>query len=426
MVTQSVLLQAELSALVGAEHVYSATSGDVVDGLQPQLIVEPADIEEVSAVMRWANDAGVHLLPRGGRTKVGWGNAPRAAELILSTCRLNQVLEHAWGDMTASVQAGCTVAAFNQQLAEHNQQLALDPLWPHQATIGGVLAANDSGALRLRYGSLRDLIIGITVVLPDGTIARSGGKVVKNVAGYDLPKLLTGSFGTLGVIVDATFRLYPLPQALRTMTINVPTAVLANDLLLRVLDSTLVPVSVQLRAGTDQPVQVDVCFVGSTAAMNVQSEQLARLCLTMDCSAATAADELVPWQAREALWRDDPDAVICKTSLLPTQQAQLVGEVERLTGALRLKWDLVAQALGVGTLRLAGANEQVVLVAVKLLRSWVEALGGSLVVLSCPAAVKQRIDVWGSSPAALPVMRRVKEHFDPQGILNPGRFVGGI
>ncbi|MBA3946371.1 MAG: FAD-binding oxidoreductase [Herpetosiphonaceae bacterium] len=424
--TQSVLLQAELSALVGAAHASATSSDDMVDGLQPQLIVEPGDVDELSAVLRWANDAGVHVLPRGGGTKQGWGNAPHGGELILSTRRLNQVLEHAWGDMTASAQAGCTVEAFNLRLAEHGQQLALDPLWPNQATIGGVLSVNDSGALRLRYGSLRDLIIGITIVLPDGTIARSGGKVVKNVAGYDLPKLLTGSFGTLGVIVDATFRLYPLPHALRTVTINAPNAALANELLLRVLDSTLVPVSMQLRAGSGRPLQLDICFVGSTAAINVQTEQLARLCLAMGCVAETAADELVPWQAREALWAGDSGAVVCKMSLLPAQQALLVAEVERLTTALRLQWELVTQAVGVGTVRLAGANDQVLMVGLKLLRSWAEAQGGSLVVLAAPTTVKQRIDVWGQAPAALPVMRRVKEHFDPHGILNPGRFVGGI
>ena len=150
------------------------------------------------------------MIPRGGGTKLGWANSPARAGLILSTARLTEVIEHAWADLTVSVGAGCTVQRLQEALAQHGQRLALDPLWPEKATVGGVLSTNDSGALRLRFGALRDLIIGVTVALPDGTLASSGGKVVKNVAGYDLPKLVTGALGTLGVITRAVFRLHPL------------------------------------------------------------------------------------------------------------------------------------------------------------------------------------------------------------------------
>jgi glycolate oxidase FAD binding subunit len=171
-----------------------------------------------SRALKIATGAGLQVIPRGGATKMDWGNPPRSGELMLSTRRLNRVVEHAWGDMTATVEAGCTLQQLQQTLAEHGQRLALDPLWPEQATIGGILATNDSGPLRIRFGSLRDLIIGITLALPDGTLAKSGGKVVKNVAGYDLPKLATGSLGTLGIITQAIFRLHPVPRESRTLS----------------------------------------------------------------------------------------------------------------------------------------------------------------------------------------------------------------
>src|SRR2546425_8105735 len=157
-------------------------------------------------------------MPGGGGTRRGGSTRRGGAALILSPARLDRVLEPAGGDMTATVQAGCTVEHFQRTLAEHRQRLALDALWPKRATIGGMLAANDSGALRVRFGALRDLIIGITLALPDGTLAKSGGKVVKNVAGYDLPKLATGSLGTLGAITEAVVRLHPVPPESRTLT----------------------------------------------------------------------------------------------------------------------------------------------------------------------------------------------------------------
>src|SRR5437763_1191827 len=172
-------------------------------------VVEPGSVDEVATLLRDASRDGLAVIPRGGGTKLDWGRPPRRADLVLSTVRLDRVLEHAWGDMTATVEAGCTVARLQHALAEHGQRLACDPLWPERATIGGILAASDNGPLRARFGALRDLIIGVTLVLADGTVAKSGGKVVKNVAGYDLPKLATGSFGTLAVITQAVFRLHP-------------------------------------------------------------------------------------------------------------------------------------------------------------------------------------------------------------------------
>src|SRR6267143_2379818 len=207
-------LRYKLIALVGNDYVHASPAADAVAGAQPRLVIEPGTEVELAEVLRLSNEAGLAVIPRGSGTKLGWGNPPARADLILSTARLTEIIEHACADLTVSVEAGCTIQRLQETLAQHGQHLALDPLWPEKATVGGVLSTNDSGALRLRFGALRDLIIGATVALPDGTLASSGGKVVKNVAGYDLPKLVTGALGTLGVITCAVFRVHPLRRFL--------------------------------------------------------------------------------------------------------------------------------------------------------------------------------------------------------------------
>ena len=202
----------DLRTITGAGHLRSAGVGDSVAGVQPQMVFEPGNETELAAALQCAQAAGLCVIPRGGGTKTGWGNRPVRADLILSTARLNRVIEHAWADLTVSVEAGCKIQNLQNTLAQHGQRIAVDPLWPERATVAGMLSTNDSGTLRIRYGALRDLIIGVTIALPDGTLASSGGKVVKNVAGYDLPKLVTGALGTLGVITRAIFRLHPLPR----------------------------------------------------------------------------------------------------------------------------------------------------------------------------------------------------------------------
>src|SRR5215471_15513456 len=182
-------IKERLATAVGSQNLRTATAGDSVCGVPPQFVAEPENEEQLASLLSCADDTGVAVVPRGRGTKLDWGNPPERAEVILSTARLDRVLEHAWADLTVSVEAGCTVAKLQETLAKHGQRLAIDALWPERGTIGGLLSTNDSGPLRLRFGSLRDLVIGVTIALPDGTVASSGGKVVKNVAGYDLPKL---------------------------------------------------------------------------------------------------------------------------------------------------------------------------------------------------------------------------------------------
>src|SRR5580692_6114339 len=248
MPTPLLHIENEFRTVLAPDSLRAATSADAVCGRQPQLVVEPADEQQLAAVLRLATGAGLAVIPRGGGTKISWGNPPARADIILSTSRLDKMIEHAWADLTVSVEAGCTILKLQSALARHGQRLALDPLWPAQATIGGILSTNDSGSLRLRFGALRDLIIGVTLALPDGTLASSGGKVVKNVAGYDLPKLVTGAYGTLAVITRAFFRLHPLPRFARTFTC-IARGFLpeARRLLLAIQDSKLAHSALQIR-----------------------------------------------------------------------------------------------------------------------------------------------------------------------------------
>src|SRR5579871_4081952 len=287
-------------ALVGSENIRPATSDDRVAGKQPQLIVAPGDEQQIAQILKAANDAGLAVIPRGGGTKLAWGNPPQRADVILSTARLNAIVEHAHSDLTVTVEAGCTLKQLGETLAKQNQRLALDGLWPTRATVGGILSTNDSGALRLRFGSLRDLVIGATIALADGTLAKSGGKVVKNVAGYDLPKLVTGALGTLGVITQATFRLHPMPKETRTVSCLARDAREAQRIVLVIQDSKLAHSALQIRFVESMQPQIDVLFEATEAGCAAQAEQLKTILAPVTVIDSGPA----VWKARQELYSE--------------------------------------------------------------------------------------------------------------------------
>src|SRR5574341_2180853 len=217
-----------------------------VDGLVPRVVARPASVEELSALLKVADEAGAAVVPWGGGSKQSLGGIPPRVDLVVSLARMNRVVEHEPADLTASFEAGIRLADANAALGTANQWIALDPPHGDRCTLGGVLAANASGPRRLRYGTARDLVIGVRVVHADGTVTKGGAKVVKNVTGYDMNKLYVGSLGTLGVIVEATFRLYPLPPAERTWVAAFPTAGQAREAVAKIMDSPLVPSAVEL------------------------------------------------------------------------------------------------------------------------------------------------------------------------------------
>jgi glycolate oxidase FAD binding subunit len=418
-----------LRAIVTPEQLRAAVPDDAVAGAQPQLIIEPATEQQLAKTLALANEAGLAVIPRGGGTKLAWGNAPKRTNLILSTIRLNRIIEHVWADMTVTVEAGCTIQMLQQALAQYGQRLALDPAWPDHATIGGVLSTNDSGALRVRFGSLRDLIIGVTLALPDGTLASSGGKVVKNVAGYDLPKLATGAFGTLGVITRAIFRLHPLPQNSRPLTIPVRDANEIQRLMLAMQDSKLAHVALQARISAEASPEIDILFEGTEAGLAAQQTSVTKL--TAPATPKEAAPDV--WMARQQLWSlshshasESPGSAsaIAKISVLPTSIAAVIQCIARTAGAQQLLWRAVIHATGIGWLRLDGRPEAVH-AALKSLRNELEHDGGSLTVQQ-QTGLSAPFDAWGDSGDALALMRALKQQFDPKGTLNPGRFAGGI
>ena len=412
----------ELRAIVTEGEVRTDQPEDAIDGLAPLKVIEPANEQELARALAWANANGIAVSPRGGGTKLGWGTPPAALDAIISTKRLGRVLEHAWADMTATVEAGCTISELQTTLAQHGQRLAIDPLFPDRATIGGLIATNDSGSLRLRYGGIRDLIIGATVALPDGTLARSGGKVVKNVAGYDLQKLMTGALGTLGIITQATFRLHPLPRESQTLSVESPDTGAANRLILAILDSTLVPTGLQLRVESASRPAIDIRLDGTGSGIEAQRNLLGRISAELTFS---ESGEQV-WQAREKLFAANSQSLVCKFSVLPSQLAPTLKAIEKLCSAPQLSWNVVAQGTGLGTVRIDAPQTPQLQFVLNGVRSAISELGGTVVILSCPAEIKKQISVWGPSRDAQRLILRVKQQFDPNGTLNRGRFVGGI
>jgi glycolate oxidase FAD binding subunit len=412
----------DLMAFLGHDYVQPAGPADAVAGVEPKVIVSPANEMQLAEVLRRSDEAGIAVIPRGGGTKLGWGNPPSRAELILSTARLSEITEHAWADLTVSVDAGCTIQKLQQTLALHGQRLALDPLWPNKATIGGVLSSNDSGALRLRFGGLRDLIIGITLALPDGTLASSGGRVVKNVAGYDLPKLATGAFGTLGVITRAVFRLHPLPRSSRSFSVTATSNEEMRRLIHAVQNSKLAHTALQARFENGATPAVDILFEGTEAGLKAQETHLRVLAET--APVAEASPEI--WKTRQDLWSfpKPESAAVAKISFLPAEIDRFMETIAKSAKVRQLRWKAVAQATGIGCLRLEG-DAMKLRDSLQDLREQFERSTGSLVALYQPAGMPS-IDTWGNTGDALPLMKSIKQQLDPKNTLSPGRFIGGI
>ena len=403
-----------LASIVGPEHV--GLCGEA----SQTIVAAPADANEIAEILRFANANLLTVAPIGGGTKQRWGN-PVAADIELSLNRMCELPEHAWQDMTCTVQAGCSWAAMQGQLQQHGQMVALDPLWPQRATVGGIVACNDSGALRLKYGSLRDLIIGMTIVRADGTIAKSGGKVVKNVAGYDIHKLMTGSLGTLGVISEVNFRLHPLEEHARTWTALLPDGAGCASLgapLNALMDSQIVPSSVQVRV-SKSGCAADVRIAGLPECLDEYGTRIHQIFAGL---ALTESSEGV-WAARQSLF-ENATAVVLKVAVLPREICDVSAELLAWSGDTA-NTEIVAQATGLMTVSISSALETAISVLQRF-RARVAQSGGSVVVLQAPDPIKRQIDIWGPDPGTLPLMREIKCRFDPHRILNPGRFVGSI
>lgn len=416
-----------LRGIVGEEHVRDAAPEDAVDGVEPSLVVEPATIEETSEVMKLASREGLAVSPRGGGTKMGLGNPPRRVDLILSTARMDGIIEHVPGDQIVRTQAGLKLDALQEELAGSDQILGIDP--PEEgATIGGVVASNSSGPRRLRYGTMRDLIIGIKIVLADGTVAKAGGKVVKNVAGYDLSKLFTGSLGTLGVIAEANFRLHPIRETARTVFLEVDDYGQLPDVAQELTHSSFsqfVLDALEMRWEGGRGV-IAALFEGIEPAVEAQSSKAAEVLGTYgETNVLDENDGEEFWNtfARRPWTTGDVGLKIgAPPSELTAVLGSVVGAAERAGVEVSISGHA---ATGVTFAGLSGAEDALVEV-VEEMREIRLRRGGSVVVQEAPLAVKERLEVWGSGGDYLGLTRRVKEKFDPGYNMNPGRFLGGI
>ncbi len=411
--------------------VRAATADDRVAGVQPTVVTAPTTAEDVAALLTYANSEQLKVLVRGGGTQLHLGHPPTGGEILLDMRGLDRLVEHEPGDMTATVEAGMRLVDFQAALSKAGQWLALDPALPAEATIGGVVATAVSGPRRLRYGGVRDQIIGVHVARADGTLAKGGGKVVKNVAGFDLPKLFTGSLGTLGVIVSATFRLYPYAASSATAILAPGDEAAICDLAVKLLATTLVPSAIDLvgQVGT-RAATLTVRFEGSAEATAEQVAAVVREAGPLGANATTLIGEAEAdyWRAAAAGPLADlaaENVVRLKVSLLPTTVRDWLATAHERAGRLNLtgNWRVHA-GHGLLDVGFAGTPESLRAIVADL-RTAAVAQGGSLVVTDAPPALLATLDPWGSSPA-LALMQRVKAQFDPHNTLNPGRYVGGI
>ncbi len=408
----------------------------IVAGKLPSCLVYPRTQEQLAAVIATAHTNNWRVLPCGSGSKLSWGGLVKGVDVVVSTERINQLIEHAVGDLTVTVEAGMKFSDLQALLANSRQFLALDPTAPESATIGGIVATGDTGSLRQRYGSVRDQLLGITFIRADGQVAKAGGRVVKNVAGYDLMKLFTGSYGTLGFISQLTFRVYPLPEASGTVVLNGKAEAVsqAADIL---RGSALTPVQADLLStklvsslGLGQGLGLIARFQSISESVKEQSNRVLELGQKLGLNGAIFADgdEANLWQRlQERIHTTATESVItCKIGVLPTAAVEILTQVEL---------GLIHISSGLGLLQLED-KKQVLKMRDELrsgggdayggLRVRTQANRGFLTILEAPVAVKEQIDVWGYTGNALPLMRRIKEQFDSKNILSPGRFVGGI
>ena len=364
----------------------------------------PTSTAEVAEVMKDAAARGLTVLPRGRGTKLSWGLPPTSTDLVVDLSGLDRVLDHQAGDLIVDTQAGAPLREVQAVVGKERQRLVLDETVPG-ATVGGTLATNASGPQRVLVGTARDLLIGITVVRADGVVAKAGGRVVKNVAGYDLGKLLIGSYGTLAVITEAVFRLHPLPDIERWVVAPVDDPDRAHALSQAVVHSQAVPWAVEVDIPASGPGTLAVQLGGKAEGVEDRADTVRRLL----GDAATVADEAPPgWGAYP------PGPVLLKLT------CALSGLRDVLSAAREAGLHVRGSA-GAGVVHAAAGDAG----ALDALRAVCSRHGGAVVVVDAPAEVKEAVDVWGPVPA-LDLMRRVKDQFDPERRLAPGRFVGGI
>jgi glycolate oxidase FAD binding subunit len=393
-------------------------------GKVPLYLVLPDTDLELAAVMSLAHRHRWRVLVAGQATKLSWGALGRDVELVVSTRNLNRLVDHAVGDMTVTVEAGMRFTDLQILLAEHRQWLPLDPTYPAQATLGGILATRDAGSLRHRYGSLRDLCLGLSFVRSDGQIAKAGGRVVKNVAGYDLMKLFSGAYGTLGIATEMTLRLYPMQATSQTILVRGGAAVI-GEMTAELLQSTLTPVMMDVEVNRQsESLTLRLQFQSLPESVSAQIDRIQTMALSRSLTSTILTDEVE--SSSQADLSSGDGSILCQIGVLSAQAVSSLVALRQIATEYFLEMEgRIHAGSGLGQLRLK-VDEATAQDVLTKWRAHCEQSGGFLSVLEAPVFLKQSMDVWGYSGSALAAMRKLKEHFDPYGLLNPGRFIGRI
>jgi glycolate oxidase FAD binding subunit len=421
---------AEKALSAACPDVREGEPGDAIGGEVPSFVASPASTAEAAALLRAAAARDLAVVPRGAGSRLGWGIPPSRCDLVVDMLRMGSVIEHAAGDLVARVQAGARMGAVAEALAGAGQEIALDV--PALATAGGVVSSGLTGPRRLRYGAPRDVLIGVTVVRADGTAAKSGGKVVKNVAGYDLGKLLAGSWGTLGLITEATFRLHPLPAARAFVIASFTGPEAAAGAIAAAANSPLIASAVEVsRPTAGGPFGVGVLLEGSADGVTSRAERMAGLLGESAPSPVSASVSARPpdW------WPGSPepgDGTLIQVSFWVSALGGVLDAVDTASRAAGAA-PAVSGPAGAGVVHLALGPDTAPDAAARLvgaLRGTLARARGSVVVLAAPAAVRAALNSgYGGMAGTVPslrLMRAVKDQFDPDTRMSPNRFPEGI
>ena len=421
-------LRDELQRIVGESGILpdAQIANYTIDGLTPKAVVLPASVWEIQDVLRFAAAQHLSVIPAGSGSKLQSGNPPEKVDIVLAMTRINEVVEYEPADLTVTVEAGIQLTSLQEKLADNGQFLPLNPPYASRCTLGGIVAANASGSLRLRYGTARNLVLGLRVVHASGTVVKSGGKVVKNVAGYDVNKLYIGSFGTLGILTEMTLKLSPIPARQALLTAQFQNVQAAAKTGLSIVGSQTLPDFVNLLVNSEHAGPTLVTgFGGDAETVTWQLEQARRI---MELNSAIGVKEVEGESFQKlndairafAESENDSRTVIVQVNLKRTDIAEFAENV------LTNNAEMLA-LLGSGVLYLKMGQVEGLAETLATLRERVVAAHGSLIIESAPPELKQQLDVWGPvAPRARNLMQQLKARFDEGNLLNPGRFVSGI
>lgn len=431
-------VQAQLADVVGAAYVtWDETLGHRLGQVHPVLVARPADEAQVQEVLKIAHAAKAVVCPMGAGRNLGLGNLPQGVDLVISSERMSEISDYSPDDLVVSMQAGVTLGQLQATLAKRGQMLPIDPFCSDACTIGGLVACNLSGPRRTLYGTLRDMTIGLRVVYPNGDLIRTGGKVVKNVAGYDMTKLFIGSLGTLAFLTETVFKLRPLPLCRRTCVVS-GTLGQVDRLRGQLVDSVLIPSRAEvIRGSSPFAGGAEWTFVidcdENERASAYQADQIRRWAeeagMTFEERIGQVAD--ADWQAFRSMYAEAEVAL--RLSAPPNQVVKLCealqdewsGPAGGCVAAVHAAWSISALA-GVARLFMEGADDDVYARITHICRARVEALGGSAVMERAPVNTLRQVDSFGMPPATFALFQGVKAAIDTDGRMSKGRFVGGM